>query len=237
MELQDEQSIAASRDRVFEALNDPDILRQCIPGCESLTKRSDHEMDATVSLKVGPIKAKFNGSVTLNNLNRPEGYSTSGEGNGGAAGFAKGRADICLIEDGSATILQYNVNVDIGGKLASLGARLIESVAKKLSGEIFEKFSTLVESTDREPAPTLKNAANAGTGVAGISRAHFYHRCFYRGRVSGVLAYHTVKPGSLTSAILHSAAAVLPIRSGRPPSATMNSTMSATPSPAFKLVK
>jgi hypothetical protein len=167
MELQDEQSIAASRDRVFEALNDPEILRQCIPGCEALTKRSDHEMDATVSMKVGPIKAKFNGSVTLNNLNPPEGYSITGEGSGGGAGYAKGGADVFLIEDGLSTILQYDVKVDVGGKLASLGARLIESVAKKLSGEFFEKFAILVESTDQESASAVisEDTANAETGI------------------------------------------------------------------------
>ncbi|NKB54755.1 MAG: carbon monoxide dehydrogenase [Alphaproteobacteria bacterium] len=189
MELQDQQSIAASRHRVFEALNDPEILRQCIPGCETLTKRSDHEMDATVSMKVGPIKAKFNGSVTLNNLNPPEGYSITGEGSGGGAGFAKGGADVCLIEDGPSTILQYNVKVDVGGKLASLGARLIESVAKKLSGEFFEKFATLVESANQESASAFisEETANAETGIVADRFSRTYI-CIAAGVIAVALA-------------------------------------------------
>ncbi|MEH6633422.1 MAG: carbon monoxide dehydrogenase subunit G [Halopseudomonas aestusnigri] len=145
MELKDEQNINASRETVYAALNDPEILQQCIPGCETLDKTSETDMTATISLKVGPVKVKFKGTVELSNLNPPESYTITGEGKGGPAGFAKGGADIKLIEQKDGTLLQYTVNVNIGGKLAQLGTRLIDSTARKLSGEFFEKFGELVE--------------------------------------------------------------------------------------------
>lgn len=146
MELKDEQKINASRETVYAALNDPEILQQCIPGCETLEKTSETDMAATISLKVGPVKVKLKGAVELSNLNPPESYTITGEGKGGPAGFAKGGADIKLIEEIDGTLLQYTVNVNIGGKLAQLGTRLIDSTARKLSGEFFEKFGELVES-------------------------------------------------------------------------------------------
>ena len=145
MELKGEQKIEASREQVYAALNDTDILMQCIPGCESLEKTSDTEMTATVVLRVGPVKAKFKGNVELSNLVPPESYTITGEGAGGPAGFAKGGADVKLIEDGTGTLLQYGVKADVGGKLAQLGGRLIDSTAKKLSATFFEKFCELVE--------------------------------------------------------------------------------------------
>ncbi len=146
MELKDEQKINASRETVYAALNDPEILQQCIPGCETLEKTSETDMAATISLKVGPVKVKLKGAVELSNLNPPESYTITGEGKGGPAGFAKGGADIKLIEEIDGTLLQYTVNVNIGGKLAQLGTRLIDSTARKLSGEFFGKFGELVES-------------------------------------------------------------------------------------------
>ncbi len=145
MELQDQQKINATREVVFAALNDPEILKQCIPGCEVLEKISDTEMTATVTLKIGPIKAKFKGAVELSNLNPPESYTITGEGKGGPAGFARGSADVKLVEDGSGTILGYSVKADIGGKLAQLGGRLIDSTAKKLAAQFFKKFGEIVE--------------------------------------------------------------------------------------------
>lgn len=146
MELKDEQQINATREQVFAALNDPEILRQCIPGCQSLEKTSDTEMNATVSLKVGPVKANFSGQVTLSNLNPPSGYTITGEGKGGPAGFAKGGADIELVEqpDGT-TLLKYDVKANVGGKIAQLGSRLIVSTSRKLAAQFFEKFAELVE--------------------------------------------------------------------------------------------
>lgn len=145
MELKDEQRVNAPRARVYEALNDVEVLKACIPGCESLAKTSDTQMEATVSMKVGPVKARFNGAVELTNLNPPASYSIVGEGKGGAAGFAKGRADVELVEDGPATILRYAVKADVGGKLAQLGSRLIDSTARKLAGDFFQKFGEIVE--------------------------------------------------------------------------------------------
>ena len=124
MELNSEQKINAPREAVFAALNDPEILRQCIPGCESLDKESDTEMSAMVTLKIGPVKARFKGRVEISNLVPPESYSISGQGSGGASGFAKGGADITLIEIGDATLLQYEVKAEVGGRLAQLGGRL-----------------------------------------------------------------------------------------------------------------
>ncbi len=155
MELKDEQLIRAPAKDVFAALNDPDVLKACIPGCESLEKTDETSMNATVAMKVGPVKARFKGAVTLENLNPPESYTIVGEGKGGAAGFAKGRADVNLVEENGATTLHYAVKADIGGKLAQLGSRLIDSTAKKLSSEFFQKFAAAVEQEEStDPAPT-----------------------------------------------------------------------------------
>ncbi|MEP2803332.1 MAG: carbon monoxide dehydrogenase subunit G, partial [Alphaproteobacteria bacterium] len=153
MDLKDQRRIAASREAVFAALNDPEILAKAIPGCESLDKVSDTEFAAVVTAKVGPVRAKFNGQVTLSDLNPPESYTITGEGKGGAAGFAKGGAVITLVEDGDGTLLNYEVKADVGGKLAQLGGRLIEGTSKKLAGEFFSTFEQLVvESTGAAPA-------------------------------------------------------------------------------------
>jgi hypothetical protein len=144
MEMQDEVRIPAPRDQVYAGLNDPEILKQCIPGCEELVKHSDTELEARVQLKVGPVKAKFGGTVTLDPSNAPERFSLSGEGNGGMAGFAKGGADVELEEDGDETILRYNAKADIGGKLAQLGSRLVKSTSQKLAGKFFENFKEVM---------------------------------------------------------------------------------------------
>ncbi|GAB5504895.1 MAG: carbon monoxide dehydrogenase subunit G [Rhizobiaceae bacterium] len=145
MDMSGEERIAAPIGKVWEALNDPDVLRACIPGCQSLEKKSDTEFSAVVSVKLGPIKAKFNGEVELQNLNPPHSYTIAGEGKGGIAGFAKGGADVSLAEDGpDATILTYNAKADVGGKIAQLGSRLIQSSSKKLAGEFFSSFNEKV---------------------------------------------------------------------------------------------
>jgi uncharacterized protein len=144
MDMNGSQRIEASREAVYAALNDVDVLRQCIPGCDSIEKTSDTEMNAKVTLRVGPVKASFAGKVTLSDLDPPNGYTISGEGSGGMAGFAKGGAKVVLEADGDATILHYTVNADIGGKLAQLGSRLIDGTAKKLAGDFFEKFGEIV---------------------------------------------------------------------------------------------
>jgi carbon monoxide dehydrogenase subunit G len=143
--IEGEERIEAPMQKVWEALNDPDMLKACIPGCQSLEKKSDTELAATVVLKIGPIKATFAGEVTLNNLNPPYSYTIAGEGKGGVAGFAKGGADVNLSEDGAnVTILKYEAKADVGGKIAQLGSRLITSTSKKLAGQFFSTFNEKV---------------------------------------------------------------------------------------------
>lgn len=154
MDMNGSQRIEASRDKVYAALNDVDILRQCIPGCENIEKTSDTEMNAKVTLRIGPVKASFSGKVTLSDLDPPNGYTISGEGSGGIAGFAKGGAKVSLAEDGEATLLTYTVNAEIGGKIAQLGSRLIDGTAKKLAGDFFEKFSQIVGPASAPAAET-----------------------------------------------------------------------------------
>lgn len=144
MDLNDEIFIAAPRDKVYAALNDAEVLKECIPGCEELTRESETELSAKVTLKIGPVKAKFNGDVTLDPSDAPQRFSLTGEGNGGIAGFAKGGADVELLEQDGGTLLRYEAKADIGGKLAQLGNRLVASTAKKLSRSFFEKFSEIV---------------------------------------------------------------------------------------------
>ena len=141
MELKDEVRISANRNKVYNGLNDPEILRRCIPGCEEITKNSETELDAKVVLKIGPVKAKFSGSVTLDPSGAPERFSLTGEGNGGIAGFAKGGADVELEEDGDETILRYSAKADVGGKIAQLGSRLVTSTSKKLARAFFNNFA------------------------------------------------------------------------------------------------
>jgi carbon monoxide dehydrogenase subunit G len=177
MEMSGEYKINASRQKVWDALNDPEILKQSIPGCEEIEQKSPTELSAKVTAKVGPVKAKFAGEVELTDLDPPNGYRISGEGKGGAAGFAKGGANVRLEEDGAGTILKYEVDAQVGGKLAQLGARLIDGTAKKMAGQFFENFAAAVESgeeataaaepqtpaaTAAEPAPAKPAPAPSG---------------------------------------------------------------------------
>ena len=145
MELSDEIVINAPKDQVYAALNDPEVLRQCIPGCEELIKHSDTELEAKVVLKVGPVKARFSGDVQLDTTGAPDAFSLTGQGNGGAAGHARGGADVTLTADGDTTILRYQAKAEIGGKLAQLGSRLIQGTAKKLAGTFFASFAKVVD--------------------------------------------------------------------------------------------
>jgi uncharacterized protein len=144
MEIKGEYRIAALRDKVFAALNDPAVLQACIPGCESLEKTSDTEMKAKVRLRIGPVSASFSGKVTLSDIDPPNGYKIMGEGQGGAAGFAKGGAVVSLREEAAETVLAYTVDAQVGGKIAQVGARLIDGTAKKLADEFFGKFADMV---------------------------------------------------------------------------------------------
>ena len=146
MMISGEYAVAADRDAVWAALNDVEVLRASIPGCESLEWREDGTLAATVKAKVGPVSARFAGVVILADLNPPVSYTISGEGSGGAAGFAKGRAEITLEpQEGSTTLIRYAVTSQIGGKLAQIGGRLIEGTARRLAGEFFRNFGTAAE--------------------------------------------------------------------------------------------
>ena len=144
MELKDEIIINASQAVVYAALNDPEVLKQCIPGCEELIKHSNTELEAKVVLKIGPVKAKFSGNVTRSPAAPPERFSLAGTGNGGAAGYVKGGAVVELEQHQDGTLLRYTATADIGGKLAQLGSRLIQGTAKKLAAEFFKSFADLV---------------------------------------------------------------------------------------------
>ena len=145
MELADEIVINAPKDQVYAAFNDPEVLKKCIPGCEELVQHSDTELEAKVVLKVGPVKARFGGEVTLDKSGAPDAFSLSGQGNGGAAGHAKGGADVTLTADGDTTVLKYVAKAQIGGKIAQLGSRLIQGTAKKLAGKFFTSFAEVME--------------------------------------------------------------------------------------------
>lgn len=140
MDMTGEYRIPASRETVWQALNDPEVLKRSIPGCEELQKTSDTEMTAKVATKVGPVSARFSGKVTLSDINPPVSYKISGEGQGGVAGFAKGGAEVTLVSEGSETVLKYKATAQVGGKLAQIGSRLIDSTAKKMADQFFGKF-------------------------------------------------------------------------------------------------
>jgi carbon monoxide dehydrogenase subunit G len=153
MQMNDSQRIPAPKEQVWAALNDPEILKKCIPGCQNLEMSSPTEMTATVVFRVGPVKATFSGKVTLSDLDPPNSYRISGEGSGGVAGFAKGGAAVRLeSESPDVTILHYEVDAQIGGKLAQLGQRLIDSTAKKLASEFFASFGEVVGGEAEAPA-------------------------------------------------------------------------------------
>jgi len=144
MEMTGEFRIPAPRQRVWEGLNDPEILKSSIPGCQTIEKLSDTEFTAKVLAQVGPVKANFAGKVTLADLNPPQSYTIAGEGTGGVAGFAKGSAKVNLDEDGAATVLRYAVQAHVGGKLAQIGSRLIDSVARRMAENFFTRFVAAV---------------------------------------------------------------------------------------------
>ncbi|WP_428532366.1 SRPBCC domain-containing protein [Rhodopila sp.] len=145
MDMTGERLIPAPRQTVWQALNNPEVLKASIPGCESLEKLDDDQMKATAAVKVGPISARFSGKVQLSDIDPPNGYRISGEGQGGVAGFAKGGADVALADQGAETLLSYKVNAQVGGKLAQLGGRLIDATAKQMADAFFDRFSKQVQ--------------------------------------------------------------------------------------------
>ena len=180
MDMTGEYRIAAPREKVWEALNDPEILKQSIPGCEELEKTSETELTAKVSTKVGPVSAKFTGKVTLSDINPPQSYKISGEGQGGVAGFAKGGAEVELEEDGDETILRYKATAQVGGKLAQIGSRLIDATAKKMANDFFGKFVEVIgvptvaaaaaeaPAATPAPAPATSKGLSPAVWIAGL---------------------------------------------------------------------
>lgn len=156
MQMTGEQRIGASRQRVWDALNDPDVLRQCIPGCQSLTREADGRLAAIAEVKIGPIGARFRGVVALSDLDPPNGYTISGQGSGGLAGSAKGGAKVRLRDEGGATLLTYEVEADVGGRMAQLGGPLIDATARQMAQKFFARFEEVV--AGGEPAVAASTA-------------------------------------------------------------------------------
>jgi carbon monoxide dehydrogenase subunit G len=156
-----EQRIAASRQKVWDALNDPEVLRQAIPGCQSLEKEADGRLRATVEIKIGPIGARFAGVVSFSDVDAPNGYKISGEGQGGTVGSAKGGATVKLSDDAGGTLLSYEVDAQVGGRLAQLGGPIIDATAKQLAAKFFDRFGAVVTGTS---TPAAKPASTAPVG-------------------------------------------------------------------------
>ena len=164
MKMNGEFRVPTDRETVWRALNDPAVLKECLPGCQEIEKTSDTEMTATLVIKVGPVKATFAGGVTLSDIDPPNGYTLSGQGQGGAAGFASGEAKVRLVEEDGATVLQYECDAKVGGKLAQIGSRLIDSTAKKLAKQFFDSLAEKLgggEEPDAEAVPEAEAAAPA----------------------------------------------------------------------------
>lgn len=165
MEMTGSQSIALPQQRVWEALNDPEVLKACIPGCDSVEKLSDTEYKLAMTAAVGPVKARFNGKLLLSDVNPPHSYTLAFEGSGGAAGFGKGSSQVKLSPEGAGTRLDYTAKATVGGKLAQVGSRLIDGVARKMAEDFFARFNETV-------APPA--AAAAGHGEHGHAAAAHY---------------------------------------------------------------
>ena len=171
MHMSGEQQIAAPRQRVWEALNDPEILKQCIPGCQSLEKEAEDRFTAIAEVKIGPIGARFKGAVQLSDLDAPNGYTISGTGNGGIAGNAKGSAKVRLSESGAGTLITYDVEAEVGGRMAQLGGPIIDATAKQLAGKFFAKFGEVVGGEAVAPAGAAPEAAPGAAPVPAAAPA------------------------------------------------------------------
>jgi carbon monoxide dehydrogenase subunit G len=167
MEMTGEQLIPVSQAEVWRALNDPEILKACIPGCEAIDKVSDNEYRVAMTASVGPVKAKFGGKLVLSDLQPPNSYSLSFEGSGGAAGFGKGGAQVSLRPEGAGTRLSYTAKASVGGKLAQVGSRLIDGVARKMADDFFTAFNRKVAG----PAAQSPVAAPGSVEAGSVSRA------------------------------------------------------------------
>jgi uncharacterized protein len=155
MEMSGEQLIPAPKQAVWNALNDPQFLKACVPGCESIEPAGDNEYQVLMVARVGPVSAKFKGKLTLSDIRPPESYSLAFEGQGGPAGFAKGGAQVRLSAEGAATRLAYDVKASVGGKLAQIGSRLIDAAAKKVADDFFRNFNEKMSATENDPEQTV----------------------------------------------------------------------------------
>ncbi len=162
MEMSGEELIEVPQQRVWEALNDPDILRRCITGCDTVERISGEEFKVVLTAAIGPVKAKFSGKLLLRDVVPPESYTLSFEGSGGVAGFGKGSAHVRLSPEGASTRLSYEAKAQVGGKLAQVGSRLIDGVSRKMAEEFFAKFKATVS----EPGPAAQAEPTAGDAVA-----------------------------------------------------------------------
>jgi carbon monoxide dehydrogenase subunit G len=172
MQMTGEQRVAAPRQRVWEALNDPEVLRAAIPGCQTLERDGDDRFVATVEIKIGPIGARFKGAVTIADRDPPSGYRLVGEGNGGIAGSAKGEAGVKLTDDGAGTLVSYTVDAQVGGRLAQLGGPIIDATAKQLAAKFFDKLGQIVSGAEA-PAPVTEAAAAAPVATVAAPPAAF----------------------------------------------------------------
>ena len=226
MDMTGEYRIAAPRAKVWAALNDAEILRQAIPGCDEIEKTSDTSFTAKVTAKVGPVKASFGGKVTLSDMDPPNGYTISGEGSGGVAGFAKGGAKVALVDDGAGTLLTYAVDAQVGGKLAQIGSRLIDGTARKMAEEFFSRFAALVaegevasptEAPVAAPEPAATIAAEPAVEAA-LASAADPHAAGLPIEPEPVAA----EAGPRRAAILQAPAGATPVSSGNKPSGGLN---------------
>lgn len=173
MEIKDERLIPATVQATWDALNDPDVLKACIPGCESLERDGDDGFTSLVALKVGPVSARFKGRVKLTNIQAPHSYTLNFDGQGGVAGFGRGSADVELVEEGSQTRLKYNAKAQVGGKMAQMGSRLIDATVQKLTNDFFSAFEAYLTPSDGEggaaPAEHADTVATATTTKSGTT--------------------------------------------------------------------
>jgi hypothetical protein len=210
MEMTGERRIPAPRQQVWDALNDPEVLRASIPGCESVEREGEDQFKARVSVKIGPMSAKFAGKVRLENINAPAGYTIAGEGSGGAMGFAKGGADVALAETGPAeTLLNYNVKAQVGGKIAQLGARLVDSTAKQMADQFFDRFTAHFPPPQSEAppqpeaAPPVDAAANGGSGVAQRAQTNTDTEFLAEAEAAGPITQHGADGPSASGRPVH----------------------------------
>lgn len=163
MDMQGSRQLAVTRQQAWDALNDPEVLKACIPGCSSLEPTGENAFDLVNTVKIGPVSAKFKSTITLSDINPPESYTINFEGNGGPAGFGKGTAQVALTEQEGGCELAYTVNATVGGKVAQVGQRLIDGVAKSMAEKFFKNLDEKMQ--EMHPAEAAAEAAPGGSAA------------------------------------------------------------------------